>query len=125
MGTITARINRLRAQAEGAARQVTLCFEKIAALQAQCSHNWRFNRQERITDTLWRVTYKCAECDHEHSEEKAPVCESCDDTLARATASDDEAEQARLDAESQEFKTPLVFRCSKCKKIHILWYESD
>lgn len=128
MGSIAHRIKGNRERIVRASREIATCLAEIEKLQLSCKHNWGFNRQvNNHDDRKWNVTYKCTECDSEHTDEnRPPVCEACNISLVRAKKNDDEAEKERKKEKYQgHYNPPIAFRCPECGKIHILWLLGD
>ncbi|MBI5004155.1 hypothetical protein HZC00_03615 [Candidatus Kaiserbacteria bacterium] len=93
------------------------------APEAGCSHDWRIVRQTRNTWREWRIMYECARYGTKKNElRKTPACTSCGADLHETREGDIEAEDALQKEVDRGMSDGLAYRCSSCKKIHILPY---
>ena len=127
MENIASQVSGHRQTIRQASVTLARALADIAELQAKCTHNMVFIHQvNAFHEHNWNVTRKCTVCDLEKTAVQRPVCEVDGHRLERANSRDKEAEKERLKPKYEgDLNPPIAFRCTHCKKIHILWLEGD
>lgn len=91
--------------------------------QQACSHTWSIARQTRNGARWWSVRYVCQVCAAERYERRdTPVCTSCGSNLRNAHEEDDEANRELYKQFDTGMSDAMAYRCTECKKVHVLPY---
>lgn len=122
------KMNRALYSLSRAQDAVLKAAREVFDIQAACEHSWCFVRQVNAYHiNLWNVVWKCQHCDTEQvDKEVPPICTDCQEELKRVSKDDAEAEAERVKPEHQGYlNPPEAWRCTACRKIHILHLNGD